>query len=240
MKIRTMTEEGRKSKIIRIVLKIKLKIMKEKRHYLCKRQKKKQSWKKEKWKEYKRVKGRHKKKSIKMNSPKWCAKTRMNERKQLELTKERKMNRMKEKDKDESRLEKKQKLVETIKTNYDVIISAKIKMEVEEKIIKICKHDLEEKWNKMIKQWKYLSSPTNVFRPIITVISDKKKDRNQLRKCLQEAFFLRPVPFPHSPNTSRQIRNVIEISFACYCGGRKIISLIYQQLVSNWKENKKE
>lgn len=40
MKIRTMTEEGRKSKIIRIVLKIKLKIMKEKRHYLCKRQKK--------------------------------------------------------------------------------------------------------------------------------------------------------------------------------------------------------
>lgn len=69
----------------------------------------------------------------------------MNERKQLELTKERKMNRMKEKDKDESRLEKKQKLVETIKTNYDVIISAKIKMEVEEKIIKICKHDLEEK-----------------------------------------------------------------------------------------------
>lgn len=98
-------------------------------------------------------------------------------------------------------LKKRTKLVETMKTNYDVIISAKIKMEVEEKIIKICKHDLEEKWNKMIKQWKYLSSPTNVFRPIITVISDKKKDRNQLRKCLQEAIFIRPAPLPHSPNS---------------------------------------
>lgn len=62
MKIRWMTEERKKSKIIRIAIKIKLKIMKEKRHYVCKR-----------------IKNNHKRKKSDKNIKEWMEDIKRNQ-----------------------------------------------------------------------------------------------------------------------------------------------------------------